>query len=74
MAVKKNLKTQGRAIILKAPTDSDLPSRMKKISEQTGLDTVDLFHKWVLQEESLIGITLSGREQTEDQTAPPRNR
>jgi len=56
MALRKNLKHQTKTITLDVPADSDLPSRLKKISKQTGLSPFNLIQKWVLQEESLAGL------------------
>ena len=59
MARKENVKSQSETIAPETPTESallsDLRSRIEKISEQTGLDFVNLLQKWMLQEESLIG-------------------
>ncbi|MDR2180902.1 MAG: hypothetical protein LBP21_11390 [Synergistaceae bacterium] len=68
MVVRKNVKSQVTAI-LEVPSNSDLPSRIEKISEQTGVGTLDLFQKWVLQEESLIGLIRRGRGQAANRTA-----
>jgi hypothetical protein len=59
---------QVRTVLLEVPTDSDLPARIEKISEQTGLSPLNLFQKWVLQEESLIGVLQSNKERLSDQT------
>jgi hypothetical protein len=56
MARIKNIGNTPSTVLLEAPADSDLPLRIAKISEETGLDLLDLFRKWVLQEESLIGL------------------
>jgi hypothetical protein len=71
MALKKKEKSQNATITVEVPIGSDLPSRIKKISEQTGLDTLNLFQKWVLQEESLIGLMRpSGSQATEQPSTP----
>jgi hypothetical protein len=67
MALRKNLKSQIKTIVFQIPIDSDLPSRIENISEQTGLDTLDLFQKWVLQEESLIGLMRHSGDHTTKQ-------
>jgi hypothetical protein len=61
MALKKNAKDATQVITIQIPADSDLLSRIENISEQTGLDKPNLFQKWVLQEESLIGLVSRGR-------------
>jgi hypothetical protein len=62
MAKKKNAENQAGTILLEVPTDSDLPVRIEKILEQTGLSSLSLFQKWVLQEESLIGVLQTTKE------------
>jgi hypothetical protein len=64
MALRKNLKSQIKTITFQVPIDSDLPARIENISEQTGLETLALFQKWVLQEESLIGLMRHSGDQT----------
>jgi len=64
MALRKNLKHQTKTISLDVPTESNLPARLKKISKQTGLSLFSLIQKWVLQEESLVGLVLYGKGQT----------
>jgi hypothetical protein len=39
----------------------DLSARLQKISEQTGLSSHNLLQKWILQEESLIGLMQHGQ-------------
>jgi hypothetical protein len=68
MALKKNVKFQVGRIVPDIQLDSDLLSRIETISEQTGLATPALFQKWVLQEESLIGLIQGNKEQTKDRT------
>jgi hypothetical protein len=53
MARKKVTEDQTKTVI---PFDSELLHRMEKISNQTGLSNNDLLQKWILQEESLIGL------------------
>jgi hypothetical protein len=67
MAVKKSEKSQNETILLEVPSGSDLSSRIEKISEQTGLSPLNLFQKWVLQEESLIGLIQRSKAQTTEQ-------
>ena len=40
--------------LLEISSGSDLPLRLEKISEQTGLTFLELLQNWILQEESLI--------------------
>ena len=56
MATRKKMKDQPKRILLEVPSDSDLLLRLEKISEQTGLSSLSLLQKWILQEESLIGV------------------
>jgi hypothetical protein len=65
MARRKNMENE--TILLEALTDSGLLSRIEKISEQTGLSTLDLVQKWVLQEESLIGLMARGKNNVTEQ-------
>ena len=58
----ENMENQPGTILLEVPLDSDLPLRLEKISEQTGLSFFNLLQKWVLQEEALIGIVLCGKD------------
>jgi hypothetical protein len=53
---KEDMEDTPGIILLEIPADSDLLPRIEKLSEQTGLAPLDLLHKWVLQEESLIGF------------------
>ena len=48
--------------ILEVHSGSDLPVRLEKISAQTGLSPHNLLQKWMLQEETLIGIMQSNKE------------
>jgi hypothetical protein len=61
MERRKNAKYSAETIAFQIPADNDLQSRIKKISAQTGLVTLDLFLKWVLQEESLLGLMRSSK-------------
>jgi hypothetical protein len=67
MARKKDMENTPGTILLEVPADSDLPLRIEKISEQTGMPLLDLFQKWVLQEESLLGLMQRGKTQTTKQ-------
>ena len=64
VAIRKNMKDQPKIILLEVSSDSDLPLRLKKISEQTGLSSLNLLQKWILQEESLIGIIQRSKAHT----------
>ena len=64
MVYRRKLKNQPEIISLEVPLSSDLPSRIEKISEQTGLSLFNLFQKWVLQEESMIELVQRGKERT----------
>jgi diketogulonate reductase-like aldo/keto reductase len=46
----------------------DLLNRIRNIVEQTGLSPSDLVLKWVLQEESLIGLMQSNKGQIAKQS------
>ena len=72
MPFKKNEKCLTQTIILEVPADSDLLFRIKKIVAQTGLDPLDLFRKWVLQEEALIGLVQYNKNQVITQVKPQR--
>jgi hypothetical protein len=65
MALRKKLKINAKSMVLDLPSDSDLPSRIERILAQTGFDALSLFQKWVLQEESLIGLIQRGKGQRE---------
>jgi hypothetical protein len=57
MDIEKEAKKQTKTTsFLEMPTDGDLSLRLRKLSEQTGLSSCDLLQKWILQEESLIGV------------------
>jgi hypothetical protein len=77
MARRKNIDDAPKSILEEVLADSDLPLKIAKISEQTGLSPLDLFRKWVLQEESLIGLMQRNKAQTTEQaetrsSTPPR--
>ena len=64
MARKRNTKKQPEIALLKMLGDTDLPLRIEKISEQTGLSSINLLQKWILQEESLIEVIRRSKEHT----------
>jgi hypothetical protein len=69
MARRKEIKKQTKTNFpSEMPVNSDLSARVQKISEQTGLSPQDLFRKWVLQEESLIGLMRQGQSGKEQKT------
>jgi hypothetical protein len=68
MARRKNSNPSDQTLVFQIPVGSDLPSRIRNILKQTGLDTADLFQKWVLQEESLIGLLRHGKVQEAEGT------
>jgi hypothetical protein len=71
MARKRETKSQTETISpLEIPFNSDLSARLQKISEQTGLSPHNLLQKWILQEESLIGLMRNGKEQKEHAAEP----
>jgi hypothetical protein len=67
MVRRKKTEDAPRIILLEVPADSDLPLKITKISDQTGLSPLDLFQKWVLQEESLIGLIQRSKTQATEQ-------
>ena len=67
MAIKKNSKDRPEESFWKSVFNADMLSRIKGITEQTGLSPTDLFLKWILQEESLIGLIQAGKDQTAKQ-------
>ena len=77
MALKRKEKTLKVIPILEVQSSSDLPARLEIISEQTGLSTLNLLQKWMLQEETLIGIMQRNKEpkveQAEKRPAPQKN-
>jgi hypothetical protein len=70
MARRKNI-DESRNIFQDISADSDLSLRIETILEQTGLSPLNLFQKWVLQEESLIGLMRCGKVQAAKQTEIP---
>ena len=73
MVRRKNAKNQPGTTLLKALDNSDLPLRIERISEQTGLSSVNLLQKWILQEESVIGlmqhVSAGGPKQVQKQSS-----
>ena len=69
MTLKRITKNSTKTIsLLKVQSGSDLLVRFENISEQTGLSHQSLLQKWILQEETLIGIIRNNKsmeEQTE---------
>jgi hypothetical protein len=77
-ARRAKMKQKKTEFIPEIPVNSDLFPRLQNISEQTGLSFYDILQKWVLQEESLIGLLQRGKEnsplQTEARQEPSRKR
>jgi len=69
VVARKKRRTKNPAKTLGIQPDSDLLVRLGKISEQIGLSPQDLLQKWVLQEETLIGIMQRCKGQTAEQAA-----
>jgi hypothetical protein len=76
MTIKSETKKQAKTVpLLETPVNNDLTDRLQRISEQTGLSSHDLFQKWILQEESLIGlIQNSGGQTSQEPEASPASR
>ncbi|MDR1515538.1 MAG: recombinase family protein [Synergistaceae bacterium] len=72
-ATKKQATTEP---FFEIPINSDFPSRLQNILEQTGLSSYDILQKWILQEESLIGFFKRSKEdfsrQAEARQGTPR--
>ena len=64
---KRNLKDRPEESYWKPVFSAEIVFRIMKIVEKTGLSPTDLVLKWVLQEESLIGIIQAGKDQTVNQ-------
>lgn len=64
MPLRKKVKPKNNTITIEVPIDGDLSLRIEKISEQTGLSRLRLLQKWVLQEESMIGLVQYGKGQS----------
>jgi len=73
MAFKRAKKNTTKIIsLLEIQLDGSLQARIEKISKRTGLSTHNLFQKWILQEETLIGIMRSNKSM-EEQTETSRD-
>ena len=69
LALKKDVINPAKMIpMLEVQSGSDLPAKFERISEQTGLSPLSLLQKWMLQEETLIGIMQRSKETKADQT------
>ena len=64
---KKNVKSRSEESFWKPVFSAESVFRIMKIVEQTGLSPTDLVQKWILQEESLIGLLQSKKGQTTKQ-------
>ena len=64
MVLKKNVKDRSEKSFWKPVFSKDMVFRIMKIVEQTGLSPTDLVQKWILQEESMIGLMQSRKDQT----------
>ena len=64
MVLKKKVKDRPEESYWKPVFSAELLNRIRNIAEQTGISPPDLFLKWVLQEESLIGLIKSGKGQS----------
>ena len=74
LALKKDAKSPVKMIpILEVQSDSELPAKLETISEQTGLSPLSLLQKWMLQEETLIGIIQRTKEPKAEQTETRSN-
>jgi hypothetical protein len=69
----KNTKHMATTVLAEVPSGSDLPLRLQKISEQTGLSPLNLFQKWILQEESFIGLIQGTKGQPSKQAKASQN-
>ena len=68
MVRKKNVKDRPEESFWKPLISDELLFRIMNIAGQTGISPPDLFLKWVLQEESWIGLIQSGKGQTTTQS------
>jgi hypothetical protein len=55
--MKKKEKPSEESFKIKLPSGSDLPKRMERISDLTGLSNYELVQKWLVQEESLLNAS-----------------
>ena len=67
MVIKKNLKDRPEESFWKPLISDELAFRIMNIAGQTGIAPPDIILKWVLQEETLIGLIQSGKGQTTTQ-------
>ena len=68
MTLKRITKNSTKtASLLKVQSGSDLLVRFENISEQTGLSHQSLLQKWILQEETLIGLMQRNRKPMKEQ-------
>ena len=73
MALRKSVNNQPKTTQLRISLDSDLLLKLEKISEQTGLSSINLLQKWILQEEAMIGVIQRSRKHIPKQAeARPR--
>jgi hypothetical protein len=56
MARRKNADSKSQAVLIDIQEAGDLTLRLEKVAEQTGLSPMNLLQKWILQEETLIGL------------------
>jgi hypothetical protein len=54
---KKKESPYEKGFEMKIPSGSDLPERMKRISDLTGLSDYELVQKWLIQEESALNAS-----------------
>ena len=73
MAIKKNKKDRPEKESWKPLISAELLFRIMNIVGQTGISPPDLILKWVLQEESWIGLIQSGKGQTTTQSKTALN-
>ena len=80
MAFKRGTKKPAKTIsLLEVQSGSDLSVRLEKISGQTGLSPMSLLQKWILQEETLIGLMqrnkgpMAEQAETSPDNDPKRN-
>jgi hypothetical protein len=64
MAIKKYAKNRPEESFWKPIINDDLMNRIRIIAEQTRIPPSKLFLKWVLQEETFIGLIQGGKGQT----------
>jgi len=67
MVLKKKIKDQPEESYWKPLISDELLFRIMKIVEQTGISPPDLILKWVLQEETLIGVMQGNKKPMAEQ-------